>query len=491
MITIPWTLKALLNAVGDAGGVAYLVGGCVRDSLMGLPPEDFDVEVFGLEPRRLEGVLARYGRVNLVGESFGVYKVRLEIVYNSESGKISGIKVGEVAYDFSIPRREAKTGQGHRDFEIAVDPGLTPRQASARRDFSINSIMYCPVTHQYLDHHGGVEDIGRKALRPTSGQFADDPLRILRGMQFAGRFDMTPDAGLIRIGHDLGDQYGTLPVERVWGEWYKWATLSQRPAAGLRYLEDVGWLRQYPTLEAIRGLPQDPTWHPEGDVLAHTRHACDAAARVADRDGLRGDDRAVLLLAALLHDAGKATTTVEEEGRWRSPGHAEAGVPIAESFLDSIGCPQWIKEHVTPLVAEHMFSTREKITHRALRRLMVRLEPVTPVELHRLMEADSSGRPPLPAGPPEGSDQLLRMAAGLPSKIEPILRGRHLLATGRWQPGPAVGVTLRVAFDAQLDGDFEDEDGALTWLHNYINKGDHGLDIGDANASQRHLHRHG
>lgn len=179
---------------------------------------------------------------------------------------------------------------------------------------------------------------------------------------------------------------------------------------------------------------------------------------------VRGDDRLVLMFTALLHDVGKKATTVFDRGRWRSPGHAEAGVDLAQEFLIGIGCPQRLISRILPLIREHMYPTWEKQTARMIRRLMVRLEPATLQELLYVIEADHSGRPPLPKSKGEGVEEIMKIQVDLPSKIAPILQGRHLLDAGLYDPGPEMGRILKEAFQAQLDGDFDDLNGAMKWI---------------------------
>lgn len=174
--SIPGELRAMLDAVRRVGR-PRLVGGGVRDWLLGLTSEDFDIEVGGIDFEKLQRALAPFGATDVVGRSFGVIKVR---------GATSG-----VVYDFSLPRRESKTGAGHRGFAVAPDPLLSDAEAAARRDFTINAIAYDPFSGEVIDPHGGRADLQAKLLRHTSAAFVEDPLRVLRAFQFAARFDLT------------------------------------------------------------------------------------------------------------------------------------------------------------------------------------------------------------------------------------------------------------------------------------------------------------
>lgn len=440
---------AAIAAALPAASAVWMVGGCVRDKLLGLPVKDIDLEVYGMSYEHIAKDLRRAGfKLDLVGKQFAVIKVDQTI-------------------DVSIPRKERKQGVGHRGFVVEPDPGLDFATAALRRDFTINA-MGEDFTGQICDPHGGLRDLRAGLLRAVGPGFAEDPLRVLRAMQFAARFDMKMDTATARLCATLLPECATLPVERIWTEWEKWAALSRRPSAGLQVLRETGWIAAFPEIAAMVDLPQDPVWHPEGDVFIHTLHTCDAAASLAAREGLDRPHRVVLLLASLAHDFGKATTTVRNaEGRWTSPRHDKEGVPLAERFLQRIGAPGAIIERVLPLVGEHMAHISlegAELTDRVVRRLSNRLHPATLRQLSHVVEADHSGRPPLPGGRP--MERWLAAADRMTladDRPKPILQGRHLLQQGM-QPGPEMGRRLKAAFEAQLDGAFEDVQGALQWL---------------------------
>jgi tRNA nucleotidyltransferase (CCA-adding enzyme) len=195
-----------------------LVGGCVRDWLMGVPSKDVDVEVGGVDFPTLHQALAPLGATDVVGRSFGVIKVR------TRDGR---------EYDFSLPRRESKTGAGHRGFAVAPDPSLSDADAAARRDFTLNAIAWDPFTESLIDPLNGVADLKARVLRHASPAFVEDPLRVLRGLQFAARFDLTLAPETAALCRSIADTYADLPVERVWHEWDKWATQAVRPSRGL------------------------------------------------------------------------------------------------------------------------------------------------------------------------------------------------------------------------------------------------------------------
>ena len=444
-----------------------LVGGAVRDALLGLPVKDFDVEVYGVSYDRLAEVLGHYGRVDLVGRSFGVIKLTVR---------------GEDTWDFAIPRRESKTGSGHRDFHAEFDASITPREAAARRDFTINAMAYDPLTGEVLDYFGGQADVRDRVLRATSNAFSEDPLRVLRGLQFACRFDLSLDETTAQMSRAMASEYGTLAKERVAEEFMKWACKSVRPGRIAEYLGATGWLRHFPEIAALGGVPQDSEWHPEGDVSIHTMHVLDAAARIATRDALLPDDRAVLLFAALGHDFGKPATTElrprEGRERWTSWGHEPLGGPLTKHFLNRIGIKSAIVEQVVPLVENHLAHRSiansdgdKRVTPRAVRRLAMRLAPASIEQLIRLIEADASGRPPKDPGLPAEAERLLAAAreeAVHQKPQPPLILGRHVLPYFDNRPGVHIGEVTHAAYEAQADGKFSTEPEALRWLEQHL-----------------------
>jgi len=453
MMILPDELVRLLREVPSLSR-AYLVGGCVRDSLLGIAHKDFDLEVYGVDYEELERGLSAHGRVDLVGKSFGVIK------FSGQSG-------GQ--WDFSLPRRDSKVSTGHTGFQIEFEPDIDPRSAASRRDFTINALMFDPRTGEYLDFFGGRTDLQQRVLRHTSPAFVEDPLRVLRGMQFAARFDLSPAPETVELCRAIVHTFPELAVERVGMEWFKWAMAGKRPSAGLRFLKDTGWLRHFPEIAALDGTPQEPEWHPEGDVFTHTCHCCDALAELPEWRDADATTREVLMFAVLAHDFAKPQTThvAERDGRERivSPGHEEQGGPLAETFLTRIDAPNEIKERVVPLVKHHL-AHLQAISDRSVRRLANFLKPATIEELCLVMTADHFGRPPKPKILHEGVVELRAKAEELrlrDSAPKPLLQGRHLIARGM-KPGKEFGTLLNEAFEAQLEGTFMDLDGALKWL---------------------------
>ena len=454
-VAVPNELARLLAEVPELAR-AFLVGGCVRDALLGLAVKDFDVEVFGVSYERLAKALSRWGRVDFVGQSFGVVKL------TTGSG---------LAYDFSIPRRDRKVAVGHKGFAVEFDADITPQEAASRRDFTINALMFDPRSGEVLDFFGGQADLRDRVLRHTSEAFAEDPLRVLRGMQFASRFNLRAAPETIALCRSIKASFSELAVERVGDEWFKWAAKSAVPSVGLRFLADTEWIEHFPELAALRGTAQEPEWHPEGDVFTHTGHCCDALVKLPQWQAADEASRIAWMLAVLAHDFGKPAVTHEalRDGRMRivSPGHEQGGVEPALKFLERIHAPHAIRDRVPPLVANHL-AHMQQVTDRGVRRLAKRLEPETIAGLCVIVTADHNGRPPKPPCVPEGVKALMAKAEELrvqDSAPKPILQGRHLIAAGM-NPGKEFKAILHEAFEAQLEGQFGDLEGAQVWLRN-------------------------
>jgi tRNA nucleotidyltransferase (CCA-adding enzyme) len=200
-------------------------------------------------------------------------------------------------------------------------------------------------------------------------------------------------------------------------EWMRWAEACPAPGRLLAWLSQTGRLEEYPELAALIDVPQDEQWHPEGPVDTHTGFVLEAAGQIADREALQGSERAILLFAALTHDLGKPATTRQRlkrgELRWTAYGHDQEGVPIAARLLRRIGIAEEIVARVLPLVERHMAFrdfTGNETGAKVIRRMALRLAPATVRQLGYLIEADYSGRPPLPQGLPPNARQMLALA---------------------------------------------------------------------------------
>lgn len=449
-MNIPLFLMNIFHDIELVEGRAYIVGGAVRDHLLELPNKDFDVEVHGVSIETLFTVLEQYGQINQVGKSFGVLLLRR----------------GGQTTEFALPRRENKEGRGHKGFLVELDPTMTLGDAARRRDFTINSMYFDPLNGILYDPFDGEADLTMGSLHRTSDAYQEDPLRVLRGFQFISRFNLTPTTDTVYDSIDMVFEYDTLSKERIWEEWRKWAK-GAFLSKGLSWLMTTGWMVKYPEIINMVGIRQDPEWHPEGDCYTHTLHAVDAAAQLADGVDLGEERRAILIFAALCHDMGKVSTTKLSlrSGRIIAKGHAEVSAGVAKTFLMRIGAPNWLINQVIPLVREHMFF-RHGPTKKSVRRLANRLAPASVNMLTLLVQADMLGRPPrkIPTEVLDGLLETLNISEELKildSAPKPILMGRHLLAFIK--PGPEIGRILKGAFEAQLDGEFDELNGALAW----------------------------
>jgi tRNA nucleotidyltransferase (CCA-adding enzyme) len=426
----------IARLVQAAGGRALVVGGWVRDRLLGLESKNIDMEVFGVEAGRLRVMLEATGRVETVGESFQVYKC------------------GDL--DVSLPRRDSKSGRGHRGFLVTGDPSMSIAEAARRRDFTINAISFDPLTEEYLDPCNGRADLDARRLKVVDPlTFADDSLRVLRAVQLSARFGLTLDdeARAICRAVPLDD----LPAERVWGEIEKLLG-APRPSIGFVLALDLAIVeRLFPELHALVGCPQEPEWHPEGDVWVHTLQVVDQARRRVD-DFPRARKLAIML-GAVCHDFGKPATTAFMDGRIRSIDHEEQGVVPASRFLDRLNVHSFdgydVRTQVLGMVAQHLkpgmwFKTTDKVGDGAFRRLAQKVDLEL---LARLAKADCLGREPGRFNC-DAMDWFLDRARALGVEHRPpapILLGRHLLELGA-TPGPAMGGVLKAVYEQQLDG---------------------------------------
>jgi len=324
---------------------------------------------------------------------------------------------------------------------------------------------------ELIDPFNGEQDLQARILRATSPCFVEDPLRVLRGMQFAARFEMRVEKDTATMCQQLKAEFDTLAVERIWVEFEKLCSKGRKPGLGIQFLIDTGWLELFPQLHDMHNSPQDPQWHPEGCVLSHTMHCVNAAADIAERENISGEDRTVLILALLCHDIGKpATSTKNDAGRYTNPAHAEKGVPIAKAFLQSIGAHARIIDRVLPLVKYHMvhLSLQEgSIAPRFVRRLARNLGAATINELAMVMEADKSGRPPLAKGIDARTVGIVEVAKELALEFDapvPLVQGRHLIQHFAVRGGPAFQPVLDAAFEAQLNGAFDNVDDGLDYI---------------------------
>lgn len=319
-------------AVKENGGQAYFVGGYVRDLIRENRGKDIDIEIHGITPDRLKDILDGLGQRIEIGESFGIFGLR------------------GYSLDIAMPRTEKNRGRGHKDFDIFVDPFIGTEKAARRRDFTINAMMQNILTGEIIDHFGGREDLKNRVIRHIDADtFVEDPLRVLRGAQFAARFnfDIAEQTVLLCQKMDLSD----LARERIMGELEKAMLKSDKPSIFFELLRKMDQLSVwFPELEALIGIEQNPKHHAEGDVWVHTMMVLDEAAKIKKH----ASDPLGLMLSALTHDFGKAICTQVINGEIHSYEHEVKGLPIIESFMQRLTNEQRLIKYVLNLSEHHM-----------------------------------------------------------------------------------------------------------------------------------------
>ncbi len=433
--TLSGPLRIIEHLVRRNGGRTWLIGGCIRDLVLGRQPRDLDLEVAGLPPGQLHALLSEQFSVQFVGKAFAVFKLQ-------------GLPI-----DISIPSRILPSSTTSIPTLVRqADPDISIDDALARRDFTINAMAWDPDTRELRDPFNGRDDLNARILQHVSPQFAEDPLRVLRGMQLCARFELTAAPETVALCRTLSQD--SQPRERLWEEWKKLLLQGCKPSMGLRFLRDCGWLQFYPELAALQDCPQDPLWHPEGDVWVHTLHCLDWFS--GERSGNEEDDL-IVGLGILSHDFGKPATTRQDYEHIISRGHESAGEGPTRCFLERLTNQHDIIDEVLPLVLCHLRPRAlydAQASDSAVRRLARQVKRLD--RLVRVARADHAGRPPkvfdgFPAG-----EWLLNRAKQLDVAHQapvPILMGRHLLELGV-QAGPEMGRLLDECYEAQLDGEF-------------------------------------
>lgn len=416
--------------VAAQGGSTYYVGGFVRDALMHRENKDVDIEVHGISPKALEEILDSLGQRITIGESFGIFNLK------------------GYSLDIAMPRKEALRGQGHKDFDIFVDPFIGTHAAARRRDFTFNALMQDVLTGEIVDHYGGVEDLKQGILRHVNSEsFAEDPLRVLRAAQFAARFDFRVAQETIRLcaGMDLSH----LPRERIEGELKKALLKAEKPSVFFEVLRQMGHLDVwFPELKALIGLQQNPVYHAEGDVWTHTMMVLDQAAKLRHRAA----DPYRFMLSALTHDFGKAVCTEASGDVLHAYQHEVLGLPIAEAFLQRITSEKKLIEYVLNMVKLHMkpntvagARSALKVTNRMFD------QSVDPEGLIAIALADDRGR--ITQAPAADHEAFLLERLGIFRELmaRPCVMGKDLIEAGL-QPDKDFTEILEHAHKLRLAG---------------------------------------
>jgi len=457
------------KAIQQAGGRALFVGGCVRDTFLKKIPKDFDVEVYGIPASQLEEIVKTCapGKVSEVGKAFGILKIMLG----------NGMDV-----DVSLPRVDSKTGEGHKGFDVKADPNMSIQDAAKRRDFTINALAADPLTGEIFDYYGGIKDLQSRRLCVTDKKlFQDDPLRVMRGLQFIARFGMWVDHQTAWVMRRTALHLKELPPARLLEEWRKLLTRAEKPSLGLMAGMTLGVFHViHPEFPPMAKTPQEPEWHPEGDVWVHTLMAVDEAAKIARSEGLDEHQAFAVIAAALCHDIGKPSTTEFKDGRIRSHAHDVAGEEPTRSFLAKLGLEGSIQDKVVKLVKNHLAPgllyidetiKGTPVSDGAIRRLAARIHPATIRELLLVAEADHLGRGPYIDAEDPGQllipdtypprEWLLNKARILgveESKPVDIIRGKDLIALG-YAPHPKASHGILFGQIIRNANDLRDEKG--------------------------------
>ncbi len=466
-------LSEIAGKISAAGGTAYYVGGCVRDELLGKENKDIDVEVHGIRLCELKDILSQYGLVDEVGKSFGILMIhgvpfdfalpRKEILakINKDVGEVivpyaysdSDLKLIESSYPGYTIKVKPDQKFYHTDFIVIPDPFMPLEQASKRRDFTINSLMKNILTGEIKDCWGGLTDLKNQVIRHICAEtFVEDSLRVLRACQFAARleFSIAPETLQLCRRIDLTN----LPRERVYSEILKALTKAVKPSIAFGVMRDIGVIKQlFPELEALIGCPQNPKYHPEGDVWNHTMLVVDAAAKLREKS----KNPEVFMLAALLHDTGKPPCTVIVEGKITSYNHHNVGVSVATEFLKRLTSDKKLIEGVCRIVKNHMrpLDLYPNASDKAIRRLAVEVDIN---EILLMAQADSMGKG-------SDSDYFTKIRSwfdtkisetGVDKQIKPLVTGEDLINLGM-KPGKEFKYILSRAFDEQLEGKSKEE----------------------------------
>lgn len=461
---------------------ALLVGGAVRDAILELDPKDADVEVYGIVKERLGSFLEQLfpGRVKTTGALFEVFKVSCEDGYE---------------FDVSLPRREKKVAAGHKGFETEPDPDMSVEEAAKRRDFTINAMSADPLTGEIIDTVGGIDDIKSKTLRVTDHKrFQEDPLRVYRAIQFAGRFELEAEPESVALMRQITENgmLEELPKERIYEEWKKLFLKGTRPSRGLELARELGIVeRYYQELHALIDCPQEPDWHPEGDVWTHTLMAIDEATKLKTLpmyENLNEEEKLSAIVGTLVHDVGKPPTTENINGKIRSLGHEAAGAQIAKTLTEKMGFGKMIQRTVEEITKRHLAPSElfknyedghldEKSYKNAVRRLLLHIAPVNWKVFLLVAEADKRGRGGENKKEYKAGVLFARVAQELEKEgaLSPLVGGKDIMRITEEEgisiaPGPIFGKLLRAIEDERDKRIFATREEALVRLRELINE---------------------
>ncbi len=422
--------KKVAVKVAENGGRTFLVGGIVRDQILGKENKDVDIEIHGVTPQKLEEILDSLGKRTEMGADFGIFGLR--------------------GYDLDIamPRKEEATGRGHRDFKVYVDPFLGTEKAAKRRDFTMNALMQDVLTGEIIDHFGGVDDAKRGILRHVNSEtFIEDPLRVLRAAQFAARFEFCVAEETVALARTM--DLTALARERIMGELEKALLKAKKPSI---FFEEMRKMEQlsfwFPEVEQLRGVLQNPAYHPEGDVWTHTMMVLDQAAALKQE----ASNPLGFMLAALTHDFGKVLTTKEKDGVLHSICHEIEGLPMIKTFLNRITTETKLIKYVLNMDEHHMKPNMMAAQHSAKKATNKMFdEAIDKKGLILFARADDLGRKKEINR--EEIEQFLfeRLTLFEETMAKPFVMGADLVKAGM-KPGPQFSEILAFSHKLRLAG---------------------------------------
>jgi len=437
------TLAPHIDAIYAAGGKVYEVGGAVRDALLGLPHKDADLLVTGIPAKDLEKLLKPFGSVHEVGQSFGVIKFK---------PRQAGPHGHDV--DIALPRREKSTGPHHRDFEVDFDPHIPVEDDLGRRDFTVNAIARELKTGAFIDPHGGRRDLEAKLLRVVFPHaFQDDPLRILRGVQFVARFGLTVEPETLASMKEHAERVATVSAERI-GEELKKLLHAPKPSVGFYLMREIGVMKVIlPELEALTGVMQ-PGKGKVGDAFDHTLKVVDAARGDSE---LENPGDLTLMVAALFHDLGKAVTRkVHPDGSVTFHSHQFRGRDLASRRMEKLRLSMIgiDPKEIATLVENHMFDTVPDMSDKAIKRFATKVGIPLVWKQIDLRIADNRG-----GAHPQNIRKPLAMRKRIREQLEKkepfglkdlAINGNDLMQHG-YAPGPNLGAKLKELLELVLD----------------------------------------
>ena len=416
---LPRRLLSIAGEIREAGGRAFLVGGWVRDALLGKDCRDYDVEVYDLTQDELVPILKKYGRTNLVGKAFGVIHLAMK----------------GLSLDFSFPRTESKVGYGHRGFVVHTNEKLSFKEAALRRDFTINAMGMELPELTLCDPYGGIDDLKKGLLRHVGPAFVEDSLRILRGVQFASRFALRLAPETIELCQTLSLE--DLSIERLFEEFKKWLLKPGKPSLGLRAFLDIKLNEFFPEVLPLRG-----SWEDLGEMLDNMESARQTLA--AEGNALSDAQAMEFAFASFL--CGNPGTSLKFLERITNETHLLKIVPLLLNEYSNLDFA----------IVNNAPALRRLAVKLGGLKLLCLLVKCTPREFY--------------AGNVEFPEKLWQAAANLDLlevAPQPFLMGKMLMEMGM-KPGKEMGELIKQSFELQLDGEITNADEAIAWAKKHL-----------------------